>query len=106
MTIKEKEERTSPQSMRDRRIVVHEFKKRILCINEFPHNDRLLPQYVLWAKYPRMNKALYNSDFANIIDYIDTILYENDKEYRIERHARSEKSVTFREHRHIYPVAI
>jgi hypothetical protein len=40
MTLEEKMERTTPDAMRERGIVVEEYKHWILCKNEIPHKER------------------------------------------------------------------
>ena len=105
-TLAEKIEMTSPTALRSRWMVVKEFGKRMLCVNEYPNGDRLLPQYILRARDPRMKKSLYDYEFAEIIEYIETVLYEEWKEYRIMMHTWSERSIQYRSHRHIYPIDI
>lgn len=102
MTLDVKKARTTPEAMYERGIVVKDYDYRILCKNEYPHDDRGEDQMVLWAWQEYRNRP-YASRNQNAILMLHGIQHErSQKWYTITLHSQKEQSCPFREHRHIY----
>lgn len=69
----EKVERTKRENLRRRWIVIEEYWRRIVCVNEFPFNDRWDTQYVVW--YAFANRIPQLNDFSDL--FIIRLKYPN-----------------------------
>jgi len=100
MTLEEKMERTTPDAMRERGIVVEEYKHWILCKNEIPHKERGDWQMVLWQNIEVEDWFCCAEDIAFHLSTTLSVLVES--WYYVTRHPEKNQSCPFREHRHVY----
>lgn len=75
ITEQDKKERTTIEAMRERGIIVEEFKMRALCFNEYPYIDRD-PHFVLRRKEEKqgyLSEELAAKEFVTIRDHYSNL---------------------------------